>query len=101
MLLTLNHRCLLPIISIYLLHVFHRIFDLSWKYWGTADGEPVFFKDGKKIGSVWVDKDGKVTGSFLESGSAEDDAALKKLADEGTSVNPAEIKAKGFAAFKA
>lgn len=83
----------------YLPFFYSRIFDLSWKYWGTADGEPVFFKDGKKIGSVWIGKDGKVTGSFLESGSADDDAALKKLADENTKVNPAEIKAKGFAAF--
>lgn len=61
----------------YLPFFYSRIFDLSWKYYGTADGEPVFFKgDGKKIGSVWVDKEGKVTGAFLESGSPEEDAII-------------------------
>lgn len=85
----------------YLPFFYSRIFNLSWQYYGTADGEPVFWQDGNKIGSVWVDAEGKVTGAFMESGTPEEFALMKKLAAENPKVSPADIRVKGLNALKA
>lgn len=53
------------------------------QYYGNADGaDPVFFGDpaAKKIGTWWV-KGGKVVAGFLEGGSPDEQAAIKKVAD--------------------
>lgn len=81
----------------YLPFFYSRIFNLSWQYYGTADGEPVFFKAGdNKIGSVWVDKYNHIVGAFLESGTPEEFALMKKLADQQPKA-PKDIAKKGLA----
>jgi len=66
----------------YLPYFYSRIFDLGWQFYGTnEDTSHVFFGDAtsKKFGTYFV-KDGKVVGAFLEGGSNEENAALKKCA---------------------
>jgi monodehydroascorbate reductase (NADH) len=52
------------------------------QFYGVNEGtEPVFFgdKEAAKFGTFFV-KDGKVVGAFLESGSNDENAAIKKIA---------------------
>lgn len=53
------------------------------QFYGQTNGETVMFGDQStgKFGAYWV-SDGKVVGGFLESGSPEENASLKKLALE-------------------
>ncbi|XP_011077888.1 monodehydroascorbate reductase [Sesamum indicum] len=69
----------------YLPYFYSRSFDLSWQFYGDNVGETVLFGDSSpespnhKFGSYWV-KDGKVVGAFLESGTAEENNAIAKVA---------------------
>ncbi|KAF9596983.1 hypothetical protein IFM89_014697 [Coptis chinensis] len=69
----------------YLPFFYSRSFDLSWQFYGDNVGEAVLFGDSNpetpkaKFGSYWI-KDGKVVGVFLESGSAEENKAIAKVA---------------------
>lgn len=69
----------------YLPFFYSRVFDLSWQFYGTAEGAEasVFFGDkaARKFGTYFV-AGGKVVGCFLEGGSAEEFAAIKKVAAE-------------------
>jgi monodehydroascorbate reductase (NADH) len=52
------------------------------QFYGVNEGtEPVFFGDKQagKFGTFFV-RDGKVVGAFLESGTAKENAAIKKVA---------------------
>lgn len=61
------------------------------QFYGRNEGETVVFgdKSAGKFGAFWVDG-GKVVGAFLESGSPEENASLKKLALEEPPAPPTE-----------
>ncbi|XP_008801233.2 monodehydroascorbate reductase 3, cytosolic [Phoenix dactylifera] len=69
----------------YLPFFYSRAFDLSWQFYGDSVGDTVLFGDNDpasakpKFGSYWI-KDGKVVGTFLEGGSAEENKAIAKVA---------------------
>ncbi|KAK4730779.1 hypothetical protein R3W88_023767 [Solanum pinnatisectum] len=69
----------------YLPYFYSRAFDLSWQFYGDNVGETVLFGDADpnstthKFGQYWI-KDGKIVGAFLESGSAEENKAIAKVA---------------------
>lgn len=69
----------------YLPFFYSRVFNLSWQFYGTADGaeSTVLFGDkaAGKFGAYFV-AGGKVVGAFLEGGSADENAAIKKVAAE-------------------
>lgn len=60
---------------------YSRVFSLSWQFYGLSRGDVVHFGDmtSGKFGAFWV-FNGKVVGAFLESGSADEFAAIKKVA---------------------
>ncbi|CAI5458853.1 unnamed protein product [Closterium sp. Yama58-4] len=85
----------------YLPYFYSRSFDLSWQFYGDNVGDAVHYglKDGKavgegaaKFGAYWV-KDGKVVGAFLEGGSAEENKAIAKAAQEQPAVASLEALA--------
>ena len=44
----------------YLPYFYSRLFNLSWQFYGSSEGDTVFFGDtSSKFGTYWV-KDGKV-----------------------------------------
>lgn len=65
----------------YLPHFYSRVFNLAWIFWGSNKGQAVFFgdKDAGKVGTYWVDG-GKVVGAFLESGTPDENNAIKAVA---------------------
>lgn len=69
----------------YLPYFYSRAFDLSWQFYGDNVGDTVLFGDNDptsanpKFGTYWV-KDGKVVGVFLESGTAEENKLIAKIA---------------------
>ncbi|KAK9853360.1 hypothetical protein WJX84_010829 [Apatococcus fuscideae] len=65
----------------YLPYFYSREFDRAWQFYGVNQGEPVFFGDASsgKFGSYWIDN-GKVVGAFLESGSGDENNAIKQVA---------------------
>ncbi|KAG8376686.1 hypothetical protein BUALT_Bualt09G0089700 [Buddleja alternifolia] len=69
----------------YLPYFYSRAFDLSWQFYGDNVGETVLFGDNDptspthKFGTYWI-KDGKVIGVFLESGTAEENKSIAKVA---------------------
>eukprot|EP01018_Ginkgo_biloba_P016200 Gb_02116 [translate_table: standard] len=69
----------------YLPYFYSRSFDLSWQFYGDNVGDSVLFGDSNpatpkaKFGAYWI-KDGRVVGAFLESGSAEENKAIAKVA---------------------
>jgi monodehydroascorbate reductase (NADH) len=71
----------------YLPYFYSREFNLSWQFYGINNDadETMFFGstdlDKPHFGSYWI-KDGKVVGAFLESGTPEENAALKKVAEQ-------------------
>eukprot|EP00798_Chlamydomonas_sp_ICE-L_P019364 gene19364-26012_t len=103
----------------YLPFFYSRVFDLAWVFYGTSEGAEVvlfgkpevggaakhgayFVKDGKsgvggaaKHGAYFV-TDGKVVGGFLESGSADENASMQKVAKERPAA-PADLAAQGIA----
>ncbi|KAL5710702.1 monodehydroascorbate reductase (NADH) [Ranunculus cassubicifolius] len=89
----------------YLPFFYSRSFDLSWQFYGDNVGEAVLFGESDpalekaKFGSYWV-KDGKVVGVFLESGTAEENKAIAKVAKVQPKVESVELLTKegiGFA----
>ena len=72
------------------------------QFFGQSEGETVMFgdKDSGKFGAYWVN-DGKVVGAFLESGSNEENAAIKKLADNPPAAPSTEDLAKQGIEFAA
>ncbi|KAK9833441.1 hypothetical protein WJX81_005619 [Elliptochloris bilobata] len=81
----------------YLPFFYSRVFNLSWQFYGVNEGTPIFFgsKEEGKFGTYWV-KDGKVVGAFLESGSGEENAAIKKVADLRPDA-PSNLESEGLA----
>lgn len=63
-------------------YFYSRVFDLQWAFYGSQKGDTVFFgdKSANKFGTYFVDG-GKVVGGFIEGGSSEEQAALKKMAE--------------------
>ncbi|CAI5961820.1 unnamed protein product [Closterium sp. NIES-65] len=85
----------------YLPYFYSRSFDLSWQFYGDNVGDTVHYglTDGKaagdgaaKFGAYWV-KDGKVVGAFLEGGSADENKAIAKTAQEQPAVGSLEALA--------
>ena len=67
----------------YLPYFYSRVFSLSWVFYGRQAGEVATFGDlgqAGKWGAFWVEG-GKCVGAFLESGSPEENAAVKKVAE--------------------
>jgi monodehydroascorbate reductase (NADH) len=81
----------------YLPFFYSRVFNLSWQFYGLSIGAPVHFGDHAtgKFGAFWVDN-GRVVGAFLESGSPEEFAAIKKVALEQLEA-PADLATDGLA----
>lgn len=69
----------------YLPYFYSRSFDLGWQFYGDNVGDTVLFGDNNpespkpKFGTYWI-KDGKVVGTFLEGGTAEENQAIAKVA---------------------
>ncbi|CAI7898689.1 unnamed protein product [Closterium sp. NIES-53] len=85
----------------YLPYFYSRSFDLSWQFYGDNVGDAVHYglTDGKaagdgaaKFGAYWV-KDGKVVGTFLEGGSADENKAIAKAAQDQPAVASLEALA--------
>lgn len=90
----------------YLPYFYSRSFDLSWQFYGDNVGETVVFGDNDpassthKFGTYWIN-DGKVVGAFLESGTAEENKAIAKVARVQPAVESLDHLSKeglGFAA---
>uniref|UniRef100_A0A1D1ZS99 monodehydroascorbate reductase (NADH) n=1 Tax=Auxenochlorella protothecoides TaxID=3075 RepID=A0A1D1ZS99_AUXPR len=81
----------------YLPFFYSREFDLSWQFYGQSQGDPVHFGDQSsgKFGAYWI-KDGTVVGAFLESGSEEENAAIKKVIQTKAKA-PSDLQAQGLA----
>lgn len=81
----------------YLPFFYSRVFSLSWQFYGLSTGTAVHFGDQSegKFGAFWVDN-GRVVGAFLESGTAEEFAAIKKVALEQPEA-PADLATEGLA----
>lgn len=65
----------------YLPYFYSREFDLAWQFYGEPEGDYVIHGDLEKgkFGVYWV-QDGKVVGTYSESASDEQNAALKQVA---------------------
>lgn len=65
----------------YLPFFYSRIFNMSWQFYGFSNKHPVVFGDKSegKIGMYWIEDD-KVVGTMLESGTADECAAIKEVA---------------------
>eukprot|EP00877_Chromochloris_zofingiensis_P009363 jgi/Chrzof1/4680/Cz14g22170.t1 len=82
----------------YLPYFYSREFNLSWQFYGVSEGEAVHFGDqgAGKFGAYWV-RDGQVVGAFLESGSNDDNAAIKAVAKlRPTAPSLDELKKQGI-----
>lgn len=84
----------------YLPFFYSRVFNLSWQFYGDNNGadEAVFFGTpdlkAPKFGTYFV-KGGKVIGAFIEGGSNEENAAMKKIAVEQPAA-PSDLAKQGF-----
>lgn len=67
------------------------------QFYGLSEGEVVHFGDvsSGKFGAFWVNG-GKVVGGFLESGSPEENTAIKKVA-QAQPAAPADLAQQGLA----
>lgn len=65
----------------YLPFFYSRVFHLSWQFYGFNTGNAFHFGDmiAGKFGAYWTSEDGHVVGVFLESGTKEENEAIKKL----------------------
>lgn len=74
----------------------HRPLHCTVQFYGQSEGEVVRHGDpaSGKFGAYWV-KDGAVVGAFLEGGSAEENAAIKK-AVVARPAAPADLAAQGL-----
>lgn len=81
----------------YLPFFYSRIFSLSWQLYGLSEGEVVLHGDPKsgKFGAFWV-KEGHVVGAFLEGGSNDEFAAIKKAVQQRAAA-PADLQSQGLA----
>jgi monodehydroascorbate reductase (NADH) len=81
----------------YLPFFYSRVFNLSWQFYGLSTGSPIHFGDFAegKFGAFWFDN-GRVVGAFLESGTPEEFAAIKKVALEQPEA-PADLETQGLA----
>eukprot|EP01023_Acetabularia_acetabulum_P065902 TRINITY_DN879_c0_g1_i1.p1 TRINITY_DN879_c0_g1~~TRINITY_DN879_c0_g1_i1.p1 ORF type:complete len:445 (-),score=89.43 TRINITY_DN879_c0_g1_i1:164-1498(-) len=82
----------------YLPYFYSRVFDLSWKFFGSSKGDPVHFGDYEKrpFGAYWV-KDGKVIGVFMEGADDQMTRAMKKVAlEQPTFSSIEELKNSGI-----
>lgn len=72
------------------------MFHLSWQFYGVNKGDVVTFGDqaSGKFGCFWVEE-GKVVGTFLESGSADENKAIKAVAELRPDA-PADLKEQGI-----
>ncbi len=76
----------------YLPYFYSRVFNLGWQFFGDNDGECTVVGDfNPKIIAIWV-RDGQVNGVFMESPSAEDTEAMKKIARTRPSVDVGAFK---------
>ena len=82
----------------YLPFFYSRVFILSWQFYGLNEGECVVHGDisAANFGAYWVKDGAVVVGAFLESGSAEENAAIKKVVAARASA-PADLKQQGIA----
>lgn len=73
---------------------------LAAQFYGQTEGDSVHFGDfdGGKFGAYWV-KDGTVNGAFLESGTADEFAAIKRVV-QGKAKAPADLADLGKAGIK-
>ncbi len=82
----------------YVPYFYSRVYDLSWVFYGLSSGEAVHYGDyaegSRQFGAYFVDG-GKVIGAFLEGGSPEDAAALKRLAEARPDA-PADLAEQGL-----
>jgi monodehydroascorbate reductase (NADH) len=84
----------------YSVFFYSRSYDLGWQFYGDNNGadETVFWgdKDLKthKFGTYFV-KGGKVVGAFIESGSNDENNAMKKVAELQPKA-PADLKEQGL-----
>eukprot|EP01023_Acetabularia_acetabulum_P051078 TRINITY_DN560_c0_g1_i2.p1 TRINITY_DN560_c0_g1~~TRINITY_DN560_c0_g1_i2.p1 ORF type:complete len:474 (-),score=131.98 TRINITY_DN560_c0_g1_i2:289-1710(-) len=82
----------------YLPYFYSRVYDLSWKFFGSSEGEPVHFGNYTKgpFGAYWV-KDGKIVGVFMEGADGKQTDAMKKVAKEQPAYGSvAELEKKGI-----
>ncbi|KAI3437605.1 hypothetical protein D9Q98_000057 [Chlorella vulgaris] len=81
----------------YLPFFYSRVFSLSWQFYGLSEGNVVMHGDQSagKFGAFWV-KDGRVVGAFLEGGSDEENAAIKKTV-VARAAAPADLEQQGLA----
>eukprot|EP01024_Parvocaulis_polyphysoides_P034549 TRINITY_DN3058_c0_g3_i1.p1 TRINITY_DN3058_c0_g3~~TRINITY_DN3058_c0_g3_i1.p1 ORF type:complete len:474 (+),score=83.89 TRINITY_DN3058_c0_g3_i1:373-1794(+) len=65
----------------YLPYFYSRVYDLSWKFYGSSNGEAVHFGDydNRPFGAYWV-SEGKVVGVFMEGADDKMTQAMKKVA---------------------
>lgn len=86
----------------YLPFFYSRSFSLSWVFYGFNTGTAVHFgptpEAPSKWGAYWVDGE-RIRGAFLESGSAEENAALKALVAAAPAAPPSDELATQGVAF--
>lgn len=84
----------------YLPFFYSRFFDFSWQLYGTPQGDAIHFEGpgSKGFGAVWADDQGRVVAGFLESGTPEQSAEIRRLVEERAHV-PATLKTEGADAF--
>ncbi|KAK4529323.1 hypothetical protein CCYA_CCYA01G0180 [Cyanidiococcus yangmingshanensis] len=67
----------------YLPFFYSRVFNLSWKFWGDTPPNAKTIVAGEmnpKLVAVWIDDSGHIVGTFIESGTEQEEAKLKELA---------------------
>ena len=81
----------------YLPFFYSRVFALSWQFYGLNEGECTTFGTlaAPGSGAYWV-QGGAVVGAFIEGGSAEQNAAIKKVV-EARAAAPADLAQQGLA----
>lgn len=81
----------------YLPYFYSRIFNLSWQFYGQNKGSVVQFgrPNEGSFGCFWID-DNKVVGAFLESGSEQENHAIKTVAKLRPEA-PQDLEAQGIA----
>lgn len=79
----------------YVPYFYSRVFDLSWQFFGDNVGDCLIAGDfNPKLLAIWV-QGSDVHGIFMEHPSAEETAAMKKVAREGASVDVEAFKKAG------
>eukprot|EP00871_Galdieria_phlegrea_P006055 jgi/Galph1/937/GphlegSOOS_G5671.1 len=79
----------------YLPFFYSRIFSLSWKFYGDnpKDANCIVLGDmNPKLFAFWVQSNGQVVGTFMESATPEEEKQLEKIARERPIVDPNKLK---------